>query len=343
MDVRGSDVGTENPYNTGDGGGGYPNAGGDATNYTRCAWEGMPISCGQAFKIATLMNHPISRPAPAPRGTGGEMPASARPHGPSATEKEVDAPDKGNILSASSTPVVKREWVVDESCGCPKWVPPEVYDPSIHTLWTFSHNLKYTSTAGEVILDSAGPSSLLPGGYWLNGVAVGMEDNSRNIADGANPNEQLSAADQHAMASSPWTVSKVGRIQYTTPPRLPDAIQGELDLGPLAGQLTYSRYGKGYASLGVSGGGDLFDFNVTGLWFLPAAGRGLPSPTRVNNFILGEGTGVFAASRGVGVGATYSSGEIVPQVGVGTSGASGSSTYGFPFQRINGKLGQWRY
>jgi len=47
---------------------------------------------------------------------------------------------------------------------------------------------------------------------------------------------------------------------------------------------------------------------------MPTAGRGLPSPTRVNSFILGEGIGVFAASRGIGAGATYSSGEIVPPV-----------------------------
>ena len=52
MDTRGSDVGTENPYNSGDGGGNYPATGGDPTNYSRCAEGGVPMPCDPQSRIS---------------------------------------------------------------------------------------------------------------------------------------------------------------------------------------------------------------------------------------------------------------------------------------------------
>jgi hypothetical protein len=52
LDTRGSDVGTENPYNSGDGGGNYPATGGDPTNYTRCAEGGVPMPCDPQSRIS---------------------------------------------------------------------------------------------------------------------------------------------------------------------------------------------------------------------------------------------------------------------------------------------------
>ncbi|MCA1592097.1 MAG: RHS repeat-associated core domain-containing protein [Acidobacteria bacterium] len=115
-------------------------------------------------------------------------------------------------------------------------------------------------------------------------------------------------------------------------PRFPDFAQLEIDYkvdpfltgtGP-ASQFTYDRHGNFYVSGGVYAG--LPGINLSIGW-LPQIHT--PNDKDLKDFITQEGTGgMFVTPDFWGGGGTWSSGQLAPQICVGSPGLSLSTTYG---------------
>jgi YD repeat-containing protein len=124
FDPRGGGLGIENPYSGG--GGGYGGGGNysDAEYYQVCQWDGSPVSCGVAQKIAAKLNPRLRRqnnPAPQPSGVDSPNTMPSLPPGVQSpndkpgtsalafalstmTAKTDERPDKGNPIEPSSVP-----------------------------------------------------------------------------------------------------------------------------------------------------------------------------------------------------------------------------------------------
>ena len=148
--------------------------------------------------------------------------------------------------------------------------------------------------------------------------------------------QPLTESDQVAIKRNPWAFTRLGYIAPQNRERAPDFVQGEADVGTVAGQFTCTRYGHAFLEAGAASGVGL---NISAGWL---SGGRRPGADRLNSFLSGESIGGFATTRFfVGVGATTNSSGTASQVGLGTPGPSASVTYGFRARSYDRYCPRW--